>query len=1265
VTEETQKVLGRRRLQTLRELGLQVMPARTPEEACDLAAKALAKNAHDLPFTLIYLISPDGRRARLAGASGLSPNSHASPSEIDLEQASDATGQWPLAEMLAAGNSVKVCDVEARFGRLMVDPWPEPVGTAMLLPVTQPGHPQLTGFIIAGISPRRQFDDDYKGFLDLVTGQVAMTISDARAYESERKRAAALAEIDQAKTVFFNNISHEFRTPLTLMLGPVEDLLRSPRDLPAAAKSQLEMVNRNGLRLLRLVNTLLDFSRIEAKRVEGEFEPTDLAQTTLELAGVFRVATERAGLKLIVDCPPLPELVHVDREMWEKVVLNLVSNALKFTFEGEIEIRLRAEGPKAVMTVRDTGVGIPAAELPRLFERFHRVQNTRSRTQEGSGIGLAMVRELVKLHGGTISAESRLGAGTTFVVTLPLGSQHLPPDRVGRNRHPGSVASWGASYAEEALRWLPESSQSEMETAQTTAPAELHHPSVPIRGTNSGGRPRIVLADDNADMRQYLSRLLGKHYDIEALPDGQAAMEAARKQPPDLILGDVMMPHLDGLGLVREVRRDSVLKTVPIILLSARAGEQSQVEGLEEGADDYLVKPFSARELMARVAAHLQMARLRKEAGEKVKQSQERLRVTYEHAPVGICEVDLQGRFTNVNPRWCEITGYTRDELLERRIQDITHPDHVQADVHNFQRMQAADLPLQIREKCFVHKNGHSVWVELIPAVVRDAEGKACYGIAIIQDTTERKRAEAALRLSEERYRALFNTLIEGFCLIEVVFDAANKPLDYRFLETNPAFERQTGLREAQGKLMRDLTPFLDNHWFEIYGQIALTGVSAQFESEAKALGRWFKVSAFRMGGAESRKVAVLFDDITTRKSAEEALRESRMRDDFIKEAAQIGFWFCDLPFDVLNWDAVVKDHFWLPPEARVTIDTFYQRLHPDDRERTRQAIADSVANHSRYEIEYRSVSPDGREKWIRAIGRTFYDAAGHACRFDGLTLDVTDRKRAEDALYEAHRLLADKAKHLEALVQQRTATLRETVGDIEAFSYSISHDMRAPLRSMQSFAVILATDYADRLDAQGRDYLSRIASAAERMDRLIQDVLTYSRVARTELPLTPIDLKIFLEDILASYPMFQAPASQITLEGQFPAVLGVQGLLSQCVSNLLGNAVKFVTPGSIPRVRVFAESMGTDDTLRIFFQDNGIGIHPKDHARIFAMFERVSKDFDGTGIGLAIVKKGARQMGGDVGLKSELGQGSTFWQHILAGLEAGHLIHTICWRTN
>jgi len=428
-----------------------------------------------------------------------------------------------------------------------------------------------------------------------------------------RSTHAKLSELDVAKTEFFSNISHEFRTPLTLMLGPLQDELaecaRAGEAGGSARLVRLETAHRNCLRLLKLVNSLLDFSRIEAGRVQALFEPTDLSRLSGELASHFHSAAERAGLALKIDCPPLREPVYVDQEMWEKIVLNLVSNAFKHTFEGGITVRLDSWDGAVRLCVEDTGVGIPREELPKLFERFHRVKGAASRTHEGSGIGLSLVRELVQLHSGAIDVESEVGKGSRFFVTLKTGTGHLPAEKVAgaASGAPGRDQS-SSAYVQEALHWLPAGASS----ASTEQWYSQDAGDVRVPAHQGSLRARILLADDNADMRNYITRILGEFYDVRAVPDGQEAFDAARASPPDLVLSDVMMPRLDGFALVRALRADERTRTLPVILLSARAGEESAVKSLDSGADDYLVKPFSARELLARVRTHIDLGRLRR-----------------------------------------------------------------------------------------------------------------------------------------------------------------------------------------------------------------------------------------------------------------------------------------------------------------------------------------------------------------------------------------------------------------------------------------------------------------------------------------------------------------------------------------------------------------------------------------------------------------------------------------------------------------------------
>ena len=455
---------------------------------------------------------------------------------------------------------------------------------------------------------------------------------------------------------------------------------------------------------------------------------------------------EKAGLAFKIDCEVLPEPAYIDREMWEKVVLNLLSNALKFTFTGSVTVALRAREGHAELTVQDTGTGIPESELPHIFERFRRVAGAKGRTMEGTGIGLALVQELVKLHGGSIAAQSEVSKGSTFTVLIPLGTEHLPKDKIRETSEIASSAVRSDTFVKEALRWLSDGTEGSQWTGSAL--------SAPSPGEGSRAE-RILLADDNADMWEYVTRLLGERYRVVAVANGEEALEAALSDPPDLILSDVMMPRLDGFGLLEKLRAQAVTRTIPVVLLSARAGEESRVEGLGAGADDYLVKPFTARELLARVSAHLSMRRRREEAEEALRESQATLQSFYDSSSflMGVVEIEGEG----IVPIYCNSATATFYGTDVERIRTQTGPE--------------LGIPSSIDELWVRHyrqsqKDGHAIQFEYEHA---KPEGrfwlKCCVSFLgvgpsgrprfsfIAEDVTDRKRSDELLQRSNEDLR--------------------------------------------------------------------------------------------------------------------------------------------------------------------------------------------------------------------------------------------------------------------------------------------------------------------------------------------------------------------------------------------------------------------------------------------------------------------------------------------------------------------------------
>jgi signal transduction histidine kinase len=616
-TDTTATRLNARRLAALSALSASALREQDVASACATAMHNIADNPADIPFALLFKRAGDTVR--------LQQTAH-------VEDAACDQAHWPVGQVLTGGQPVAIAT--AGVPGLPLGLAGQPVRVALALPVTD-------GVLVLGISPARPLDAEYRTFCELVAGQMSAAIQNASAAAEQRQRAEALAELDLAKTAFFSNVSHEFRTPLTLMLGPIEEALGdSGNRLPPVHHERLRLAQRNALRLQKLVNTLLDFSRVQAGRMHASYARVDLAALTRDLASGFRSVVESAGLSLTVDCSELTASAWVDIGLFEKIVLNLLSNAFKFTFDGGITVKLRQEGHVALLSVSDTGVGISEDQQQRIFERFRRVEGSRSRTHEGSGIGLALVRDLVELLHGHIELDSTLGAGSTFTITLPLGHAHLREEQLGMAP---IAANEGVreAFLLEAQRWLPEEDNEEpfLDLADDDSVLTLG--------------AQVLVVDDNADMRDYLARLLRQRWHVSTAANGREALHAMAGAVPDLVLSDVMMPELDGFGLIAAMRADAELHDVPVLLLSARAGEEARIEGVNAGADDYLVKPFSARELLTRVDSQLMRSRIRQ--AERAHMA--RMANTFQQAPAAIAIVrgpDLG--FELANDRFVELS---------------------------------------------------------------------------------------------------------------------------------------------------------------------------------------------------------------------------------------------------------------------------------------------------------------------------------------------------------------------------------------------------------------------------------------------------------------------------------------------------------------------------------------------------------------------------------------------------------------------------------
>ncbi|MDX2243301.1 MAG: ATP-binding protein [Leptolyngbyaceae cyanobacterium bins.302] len=1327
VTETTYRVLSERRARLLREVAAKTGVAKTAEASCALVLEALRSDPLDIPFALLYLVDPEATYAHLCGSTELISDRSICPVRINLIE-EDGSDEWLITRAVQTAQSQVLLDLPTRFGQLPGSPWTESPQEALVLPIAIPGHSHVTGVLVAVASPRRRLDDLYHDFLNQVAGQVAVAIANARAYEEERKRAEALAELDQAKTTFFSNVSHEFRTPLTLMLNPLEDALASletweqgkaGEEERGRVQEHLQIAYRNSQRLLKLVNTLLDFSRIEAGRIEAVYQPTDLATLTADLAGVFRSAIEHAGLRLQVDCPPLPEPAYVDREMWEKIVLNLLSNAFKFTLKGEIRVSLRwleagarkntdAHSPAPIpsppsieLEICDTGTGIPADELPHIFERFHRVKGAIGRSYEGSGIGLSLVQELVKLHSGTIQVSSIVDQGTCFTVSIPTGSAHLPSELINPTRTLTATTTGALPYVEEALRWLP-GGETGSGGAGEGGSVDEHSPTHPLTDPSphspipsSLHPPKILLADDNADMRDYLKRLLSQQYQVEAVVDGIAALTAIRQQMPDLVLTDVMMPGMDGFEVLRSLRADPTTQDIPIILLSARAGEEARIEGLAAGADDYLTKPFSARELLARVEVNLKLAHLRREATQReqalrlaAEVTQQKLEVLLASISDGFYTLDRNWRFTYVNDRVCAMAGKLREELLGYPSWDV-FPEAIGTDAYI--EMQRAMHDRVAVEFEYLH-TPHNRWFE--HRVYPSPDGLTVF----VADVTDRKRQELnahfLANVTQDLTRSvnvddLFQTIGDkirhyfGFSILtfaefddtanraQIIYNSRNAEVpdaigEYRLTDflTDTQIEQLTAGRVVAIK---------DVSMLELAGgDIAYQ----PFQVRSTVVAPYIKEGRLQLIFAGNRNTPSDWQideiDLVQELAARIWIRIERARIEADLRRSEAEFRVISNAAPALVWvgaqDGSVTFfndrwyEFTGQTEAEAVGFGWANTLHPDDAAQILPYWEHCRQTGEPYEGEVRYRCHDGKYCWhaFRALPRR--SEAGEIEAWYGLSVDISDRKQAE-------------AEREQLLVREQAAReAAESANRIkDEFLAIVSHELRSPLNPILGWSKLLRTR---QLNAEKTDRaLEVIERNAQMQAQLINDLLYVSRILRGKLSLDtkPVNLVTTIQAAMETVHL-AAEAKAIELRfavnnevHQSPSshppiqVIGDAGRLQQIVWNLLTNAVKFTPEGGRVEVslvtgpqslvqpgQITSEPEPITNCAQITITDTGQGIPADFLPYVFEQFRQESsattRRFGGLGLGLAIVRYLVELHGGTVQADSPgEGQGSTF----------------------
>ncbi|KAJ3793028.1 histidine kinase [Lentinula aff. detonsa] len=714
--ETTDKVLSERRMLTVHTLAERTALTRTTAEFWQAVSDSLTQNEHDFPFFLCYSATttassnayPDAAETisnpscesrseysyfssstsavrhielDLVKSCGVQPGHPAAPCKVELttSNALESHRSWPFSKACFGRTPLRAKNLHPEG--FQARSWGDTPGDAILIPI-HGADDMLVGLVLFGLNTRRPYDDHYTNFHQTLLRNLNLSYIAAQAFEREMQRTEELQALDRAKTMFFQNVSHELRTPLTLIKGPCEDALKEEGKLDPTSRSRFKLIYRASGRLLRLVNSLMLFSSAEAKRLQAAYKPVRLGPVTTDLASLFRSAIEKAGINYTVDCGELDDAreVFVDLSMWEKIVFNLLSNAIKYTNEGSITLLLRFHSTEVELRVEDSGCGIPEDQKELVLQRFHRVAYAEGRSHEGTGIGLALTSELVKLHGGHIKVESTLGKGSSFIVRLPRGHSHLPAQDIVRDVDDASInkAGYGnvnlyhdhqLELGQEANGWLSDDS----ETASTLSVSSES-------GTESSGSPQplcILLAEDNADARSYIKTILSTIVQVViAVPDGRVALDYIRNRMcPDLLITDVMMPGLNGLDLLQELDKDPNpdIQNLPIILLTASSGSEGKIDPKPDRflqrPIDYLLKPFSSVELVRRVQTRLHTVRQKLELERQVQQrtteldyAQQRYRRMTELAPVAIFETDDMDRslITFANERFFSLTGSPR-----------------------------------------------------------------------------------------------------------------------------------------------------------------------------------------------------------------------------------------------------------------------------------------------------------------------------------------------------------------------------------------------------------------------------------------------------------------------------------------------------------------------------------------------------------------------------------------------------------------------------
>lgn len=1261
-TEETERVISERQLSTLQTLAINIAQSTSANEVFTRSIKTLRENPYDFPFAVIYSVSNDGKTLSLA-AGTVDELQMNFPAEINL--ATQTKKFHGLANAVLTKKPFISEHLSRRFGDLPSGAWNKPPVQALSIPVMHSSQHIPYAVLKIGINPFRRLDNKYQNFFQLVADQIAASLSNIYLLEEERKRAEALAEIDKAKTVFFSNISHEFRTPITLMLGPLEDLLNKPHNnLSSIEKQSIVTAHRNAMRMLKLVNTLLDFSSIESGRQKAVYTRTDLGLLTQNLASNFQPVIEKAGIEFIMHTKTIIRPVYVDRHMWEKIVFNLVSNAFKYTPEGKIIVSLAEENDHAVLTVEDTGIGIPEKELPHIFERFHRVQQAAGRTYEGTGIGLSLIKEFIALHGGTIGVESTEGAGSKFIVRIPFGKDHLPDSKITDDEQAFEEASSNL-YLDEAVSLV------ETEDAGTeTISAE--------NGVTN--TEKVLIVDDNPDMRKHIRSLVSARYKTVTARNGLEALQKVYTEKPHVILSDIMMPGMDGIQLLKEVKENPHTANIPVILITARAGDESKVEGYETGADDYLVKPFSSKELVARISSQIRIVNART-------QIEKQLRDFLEQAPAAIAVLSGQDHiFTLANPLFQKLFGRREEQLPGKTIREVWGETKGQGIHEILDDVFASGKPFIAHEfpVTFIENEiAKTSYCDFVASPIKDKSGQVTDIMIHAFEVTEQIESRKKIEESERRFRTMADetpafvwltdehlqtTFINNTGLAYFNLDASVELKDLSWkkfihpedLEPVLAVMRDAAQKHQPYTLEMRLKNGVSGkyRWFLDKGVprysenkfIGFTGTSFDIDDSKTS------EKALRESEEKFRSLSEKLEKLVIERTAE--LNTSLYILQHAEQTANMGDWQWNLETNKLSWsDNLYRLFGYEPHEMEPTPENFLHIVHPDDKKR--------IVEHNQKAFEtrrptadiFRIITKSGVVKYIRGIGSCIL--INDTDYFIGTFVDVSELFEATETIKEVNRQLEQKNEALQYSYKELEKLVNELqdqkIKDEEKDNFILmaSHELKTPVTTIKGYIQLLL----EMASSNGKEAtpiavemlhpaLRSIDKQVKSLVRLISELLDLSKINKGQLVLHKelFNLnKLLTEAIYNNRFITTKHTIKYTEKGSY-YVMADKERIEQVINNLLSNAIKYSPDAQDIELSVFPSGQ---DHVSVSIKDYGIGIAKTEHHKVFERFYRATgkneQTYPGFGIGLFIAHDIIKRHNGTIYLESEKDKGSVF----------------------